>query len=565
MVAAVLPATAEARRNVYVTGNTSSTIAAFDVAAGGALSPVTGSPFATGLNPRGVSLTPDGAHAYVANETADSVTTFSVGANGALTPVGAASPVGDMPRAVAPSPDGTHLYVSNAGAGAGGNSVSAFNIGAGGALTPVAGSPFAAGTEPQGIALTPDGKFLYVANRGAGTLSAFAVAASGALTPLVPPTAAVGTQPRGVSVTPDGHHLYVANSASDTVSAFDVAASGALTPIGAPSSTGTTPDDVTITPNGAFLYTANENNDNVSSFTIAAGGNLTPLATVPTGPGPATGGVTPDGRHLYLADFGNDTITGFDIGSGGGLTAIPGTPFASTVNTNGFLSLAITPDQGPTAAFTATAAPAGRATTFNGAGSSDADGAVARFDWSFGDGQSLADGGPTPSHTYSSAGTYTATLTVIDDEGCAATQVFTGHIVLCNGSARAVSQQQVVVVDAKPPKLTLSGKKSQKADAAVEVTVSCDERCDVVAKGKLTVALSASKSAQSAKFKLKKAKASVNKGNRKTLHLKLPKPAKAAFENGTASSGNAKLKVPATDAAGNKAAKSRTVKLKPKR
>jgi DNA-binding beta-propeller fold protein YncE len=34
-----------------------------------------------------------------------------------------------------------------------------------GALTPVAGSPFAAGASPTGVAITPDGKFAYVTNK----------------------------------------------------------------------------------------------------------------------------------------------------------------------------------------------------------------------------------------------------------------------------------------------------------------------------------------------------------------------------------------------------------------
>src|SRR5580698_9104200 len=45
--------------------------------------------------------------------------------------------------------------------------VSAYTINAKtGKLTPVAGSPFGAGTEPEGVAVDPTGKFAYVANYG---------------------------------------------------------------------------------------------------------------------------------------------------------------------------------------------------------------------------------------------------------------------------------------------------------------------------------------------------------------------------------------------------------------
>jgi PKD repeat protein len=52
---------------------------------------------------------------------------------------------------------------------------------------------------------------------------------------------------------------------------------------------------------------------------------------------------------------------------------------------------------------------------FNGSGSSDVDGSVASYSWDFGDGSSGA--GEFPSHTYSSPGTYTYSLTVTDDQG----------------------------------------------------------------------------------------------------------------------------------------------------
>jgi PKD repeat protein len=51
----------------------------------------------------------------------------------------------------------------------------------------------------------------------------------------------------------------------------------------------------------------------------------------------------------------------------------------------------------------------------DGSGSSDVDGRVVSWAWSFGDGATAT--GPTARHTYSSAGTYPVTLTVTDDEG----------------------------------------------------------------------------------------------------------------------------------------------------
>ncbi len=52
---------------------------------------------------------------------------------------------------------------------------------------------------------------------------------------------------------------------------------------------------------------------------------------------------------------------------------------------------------------------------FDGSGSSDPDGTIVDYAWEFGDGNSGS--GATPSHTYTAAGNYTATLTVTDDDG----------------------------------------------------------------------------------------------------------------------------------------------------
>ena len=53
--------------------------------------------------------------------------------------------------------------------------------------------------------------------------------------------------------------------------------------------------------------------------------------------------------------------------------------------------------------------------SFNASASSDLDGSIVSYAWSFGDGGSGS--GATTTHTYSSAGTYTARLTVTDDDG----------------------------------------------------------------------------------------------------------------------------------------------------
>ncbi len=58
---------------------------------------------------------------------------------------------------------------------------------------------------------------------------------------------------------------------------------------------------------------------------------------------------------------------------------------------------------------------AGQAVSFDGTGSSDPGGTITSYEWDFGDGSTGS--GATPSHTYATAGNYTATLTLTDNCG----------------------------------------------------------------------------------------------------------------------------------------------------
>jgi PKD repeat protein len=77
---------------------------------------------------------------------------------------------------------------------------------------------------------------------------------------------------------------------------------------------------------------------------------------------------------------------------------------------------ASSPNQVPTATFTASplSGEAPLVVSFDASGSSDPDGMIVSCDWDFGDG---GDTGVTPVHTYNTAGDYTVTLTVTDNDG----------------------------------------------------------------------------------------------------------------------------------------------------
>lgn len=68
----------------------------------------------------------------------------------------------------------------------------------------------------------------------------------------------------------------------------------------------------------------------------------------------------------------------------------------------------------------------GQAVQFNGGASSDPDGLISSYQWSFGDGQNAS--GATPTHTYTTLGTKTITLTVTDNAGATNTAATTATI-----------------------------------------------------------------------------------------------------------------------------------------
>ncbi|THG30797.1 beta strand repeat-containing protein [Naasia lichenicola] len=78
----------------------------------------------------------------------------------------------------------------------------------------------------------------------------------------------------------------------------------------------------------------------------------------------------------------------------------------------------------PTANFTSTAS--GLAVAFNASTSTDTDGTISSYAWTFGD--STSGTGVSPNHTYAAAGSYAVTLTVTDNAG--ATAVKTAQVVV---------------------------------------------------------------------------------------------------------------------------------------
>ncbi|MEU4551215.1 ThuA domain-containing protein [Micromonospora violae] len=134
--------------------------------------------------------------------------------------------------------------------------------------------------------------------------------------------------------------------------------------------------------------------------------------------------VTPDGKSLV--DI-NQLLTGmsmirpmdFEFGPDGALYLIEwGSGFGGNNDNSGVYRIDYTAgDRAPIAVASAnpTSGPAPLAVTFSSAGSRDPDGGTLTYAWTFGDGQTSTEANPT--HTYATAGDYTAQLTVTNPKG----------------------------------------------------------------------------------------------------------------------------------------------------
>jgi DNA-binding beta-propeller fold protein YncE len=251
---------------------------------------------------------------------------------------------------LAVSPNGKGVYVSDSVD----DRVLEYDIGAGGSLTAKSVENPLTGARPAGIAFSPDTKHAYIADSGDNTVSQYDVDASGVLKPKSPPAVSAGVAPYGLAVSPDGKSVYVVNSGGEfTISQYNLDASGALSPKKpAAVATGLHPREIAISPDGTSAYVTgcadaiSCNDGIVSAYTIGSSGNLAPAkpATIAAQFAPAGIAVSRDGHSVYVANSGDiGTISQYTVDPHGALTdKTPATVF--TTGSPGALTLAVGPD-----------------------------------------------------------------------------------------------------------------------------------------------------------------------------------------------------------------------------
>jgi YVTN family beta-propeller protein len=438
-----LGAGAAAATNLYAADQNEATVFQYGVGASGLLSALSPAFVTSSAGATQLAVSPDGKSIYVANKGKE-VSQYNIGAGGLLMPMSPPTvPAGTDAYGIAVAPDGKSVYVANQLS----ETVSQYDVGPGGALSPKSPATVKTGEHPNGIAISPDGKSVYVASGGSKDIWEYDVGSGGALSPKPVTPAPAGEEAWGIVVSPDGRSVYVTDYEDNGVFQYDVGPGGALSPK-SPSlvATGEFPLQIAISPDGKSLYVTNDGApeaEAISQYDVGGDGLLSPKA-VPLVAAPRFGAdavvLTPDGRSAYLGVEGGAIVAQYDVGPGGALSAkVPASVPAGSEATG----LAVTPDQAPAASFTSSVLAAGSASAFNASASTDPDGTVASYSWSFGDGS--IGTGVAPAHTYAAPGTYTVTLQVADEAGCSAALVFTGQTAYCNESAGAIASALVTI------------------------------------------------------------------------------------------------------------------------
>ena len=144
---------------------------------------------------------------------------------------------------------------------------------------------------PLSVAVSPDGKTLYVSDRTAGCVTVLDAASGKKIRDV-----AVGGEPNGLCLSADGKTLYVARRKANSIALIDTAKATVTGHI----PVGPWPVAVALAEKSNRLYSCNRGNHTVSVVDLAAGKEIKQIAVVRD---PAFAVVTGDESRLVVANF----------------------------------------------------------------------------------------------------------------------------------------------------------------------------------------------------------------------------------------------------------------------
>jgi 6-phosphogluconolactonase len=359
---------------IFVTSNSpSGQITSYHVdSQSGALTEVNGTPVSSqGNNPVYEVTSPNAQYLYVANHDSNNIAVFSIATSGQLASLHTYTTPGSEPISLAVNAAGTLLFVvdyyapgfSDTTPGPGALVVYPINSDGtlGAAVTTPAGLSYSSlQCFPTGVAISPNGSYVYVTNTNSvivttaspttatppatpagcpsqGTISGYSVAGNGTLTAVAGSPFTAGSTPTGIAIDQTSRFLYTTDSAQNQLIVYDILSGGALFPLpNGPFTTGTFPVAVTVDPRDLYIYVTNFNSSSISEFTMSQGtGAPSALSSsnfASGSAGPTCIVVDPGlARFVYTSDYVGSYIGAGELNPNTGeLTGVQNSPYPAS-------------------------------------------------------------------------------------------------------------------------------------------------------------------------------------------------------------------------------------------
>lgn len=157
-------------------------------------------------------------------------------------------------------------------------------------------------TFPAGIVVAPNGNYMYIADSGSNTISVISTVNNTIISNISIGNTSTNGHPSRLAITPNGKYLYVSSRVISIISTFNntVVNTIKINDDGA--------NKIAFSPDGNYAYAAICCSSNNSVLKIATGNN-TVIGRIPVGGQPFGVALTPDGRYLYVTSIHTDNVT----------------------------------------------------------------------------------------------------------------------------------------------------------------------------------------------------------------------------------------------------------------
>lgn len=269
------------KKNLYSVSG-ANTITAFSIQPDKKLKELNSAP-SEGLNPCHVSVHPSGKMAFISNYTGGSFTAYTLQADGQVNPAsyteqytGTGPNTKRQEKAHAhyaeATPDGKYVYVVDLGSDKIMNYVVDVKTGK---LTPNPAQPAfiaKAGSGPRHFAFGNNGKSIYLLNELDATLTTGSVDNNGVITALktyeTVPAGLTGNTSAAVHLHPNGKFVYVSNRGHNSITGFKILDNGNLEKVDQITLSVSIPRDFNFDPSGKYMVIGNQDKNNLSVYTV---------------------------------------------------------------------------------------------------------------------------------------------------------------------------------------------------------------------------------------------------------------------------------------------------------